>query len=153
MDKKHREKLNALIKFLKREPKKGDLAPKRKSYLSFDSTDSYKKYCMLDKHIKLVVKCIDEGYIKSDYFFNSFERIDVRNYKDKLELFVLFPNSAKLVLFSPYKYERVGRRFFRNFNLTDKNGREVNLDKKDEFVIEYSPKESNARFLFDFVGD
>ena len=153
MNRKHREKIDLLIKFLKREPKKGDLAPKRKSYLSFDSTDSYKKYCMLDKHIKLVAKGIDGGYITSDYFFSSFERIDVRNYKDELELFVLFPNSAKLVLFSPFKYEKVGRSFFRNFNLTDKNGREVNLDKKDTEFIRCRPKESNLSPMFDFVGD
>ena len=153
MNRKHREKIDLLIKFLKREPKKGDLAPKRKRYLSFDSTDSYKKYYMLDKHIKLVAKCIDEGYITSDYFFSSFERINVRNYKDKLELFVLFPNSAKLVLFSSFKYEKVGRSFFRNFNLTNENGKEVNLDKKDEVIIGCRPKESNASPMFDFVGD
>ena len=69
MNRKHREKIDLLIKFLKREPREVDMAPKRKGYLSFDTKDIYKKYCMLDKDIKLVAKCIDEGYITSDYFF------------------------------------------------------------------------------------
>lgn len=50
MNRKHQEKIDLLLKFLKREPKDKDLAPKRKGYLSFDTKDSYKKYCMLDKH-------------------------------------------------------------------------------------------------------
>ena len=152
MNRKHREKIDLLIKFLKREPKKGDLAPKRKRYLSFDSTDSYKKYYMLDKHIKLVAKCIDEGYITSDYFFSSFERIRVRNYDGKLELFVLFSNSAKMVLYSSSKYKEVGQSFFSKFDFINTYGQKVNIDNKEE-SFSLRPKESNIRPIFDFVGD
>ena len=112
MDKKHQEKIDLLIKYLKREPKEVDLAPKRKGELSFVSKDIYKKYCMLDKHIKLVAKAINEGYITSDYFFKSIKQIKVRNYYGKSELFALFSNSAKMLLFSTSKYKEVGRRFF-----------------------------------------
>ena len=112
MNRKHQEKIDLLLKFLKREPREADLAPKRKRYLSFDTKDSYKKYYMLDKHIKLVAKCIFEGLITFDDFFNSFERIKVRNYDGKLELYVLFSNSAKMVLCSSTKYREVGCHFF-----------------------------------------
>ena len=148
---KHREKIDLLIKFLKREPREVDLAPKRKGYLSFDSRDIYKKYCLLDKHIKLVAKCIDEGLISSDYFFRSFQGIRVRNYDGKLELFVLFPNSAKMMLFSSYKYKKVGQSFFDKFNFEDTTGQEVNIDNREIFRIR--PKESNIRPIFDFLGD
>lgn len=37
MDKKHQEKIDLLIKYLKREPKEVDLSPKRKGELSFVS--------------------------------------------------------------------------------------------------------------------
>ena len=153
MNRKHREKIDLLIKFLKREPREVDMAPKRKGYLSFDSKDIYKKYCMLDKHIKLVAKCIDEGYITSDYFFHSFERIRVRNYDGKLELFVLFSNSAKMVLFSSSKYTKVGQSFFHKFDFINTYGEEVNIDNKEQKSFSIRPKESNTSPMFDFVGD
>ena len=68
MNRKHREKIDLLIKFLKREPREVDMAPKRKGYLSFDTKDIYKKYCMLDKHIKLVDAF---GWIKKSYHINT----------------------------------------------------------------------------------
>ena len=156
MNRKHQEKIDLLIKFLKREPKDKDLAPKRKGRLSFDTKDSYKKYCMLDKHIKLVAKCLFEGLITFDYFFNSFERIQVRNYNGKLGLYVLFPNSAKMVLYSSYKNQKVGWCFFNNFDLTRENGLKVDIDNEEigkEKISYGRPKESNARPIFDFVGD
>ena len=151
MNRKNREKIDLLIKFLKREPREVDLAQIRKGHLSFDSKDIYKKYCMLDKHIKLVAKCIDEGYIKSDYFFRSFERIRVRDYDGKLELFVLFSNSAKMVLFS--KYKKVGRSFFAKFDFINTYGQKVNIDNKEEESYSLSLKESNIIPIFYFVGD
>ena len=153
MNRKQREKIDLLIKFLKREPREVDLAPKRKGYLSFDTKDIYKKYCMLDKHIKLVAKCIDEGYITSDYFFHSFERIRVRNYDGKLELFVLFSNSAKMVLYSSSKYKEVGQSFFSKFDFINTYGEEVNIDNKEQKSFSIRPKESNTTPMFDFVGD
>ena len=153
MNRKHREKIDLLIKFLKREPREVDMAPKRKGYLSFDTKDIYKKYCMLDKDIKLVAKCIDEGYITSDYFFHSFERIRVRNYDGKLELFVLFSNSAKMMLFSSSKYKEVGQSFFSKFDFINTYGEEVNIDNKEQKSFSIRPKESNTSPMFDFVGD
>ena len=131
MDKKHQEKIDLLIKYLKREPKEVDLAPKRKGELSFVSKDIYKKYCMLDKHIKLVAKAINEGYITSDYFFKSIKQIKVRNYYGNSELFALFSNSAKMLLFSTSKYKEVGRRFFHKYVFENPFGYEVdiNMDK------------------------
>lgn len=153
MNRKHREKIDLLIKFLNRLPITADLAPKRKGYLSFDTKYNYKKYCMLDKHIKLVAKCIDEGLISSDYFFRSFQRIRVKNYDGKLELFVLFPNSAKMMLFSSYKYKKVGQSFFDKFDFINTSGQEVNIDNREIFRIRLRPKESNTSPMFDFVGD
>ena len=153
MNRKHQEKIDLLIKFLKREPREEDKAPKRKGYLSFDTKDIYKKYCMLDKHIKLVAKCIDEGYLTSDYFFHSFERIRVRNYDGRLELFVLFSNSAKMMLFSSSKYKEVGQSFFSKFDFINTYGEEVNIDNKEQKSFSIRPKESNTSPMFDFVGD
>lgn len=155
MNVKHQEKIDMLIKFLKREPKKGDLAPKRKGYLSFDTKDIYKKYCMLDKHIKLVAKCIHEGLISFEYFFRSFERIRVRNYNGKLELFVLFSNSAKMVLYSSPKYAEVGQKFFNKFDFTNPNGTEVDINNEEigKVIFKLRPKEANLRPMFDIVGD
>ena len=145
MDKKHQEKIDLLIKYLKREPKEVDLAPKRKGKLSFVSKDIYKKYCMLDKHIKLVAKAINEGYITSDYFFKSIKQIKVRNYYGNSELFALFSNSAKMLLFSTSKYKEVGRRFFHKYVFENPFGYEVdiNMDK-----INRSPRD---RSNFDLV--
>ena len=144
MDKK-RKKINALIKYLKRKPKEVDLAPKRKGALSFDTKDNYKKYRMLDKHIKLVAKAINEGYITSDYFFKSIKQIKVRNYYGKSELFALFSNSAKMLLFSTSKYKEVGRRFFRKFVFENPFGHEVDIDMDK---INRSPRD---RSNFDLV--
>lgn len=144
MDKK-RKKINALIKYLKRKPKEVDLAPKRKGALSFVSKDIYKKYCMLDKHIKLVAKAINEGYITSGYFFKSIKQIKVRNYYGKSELFALFSNSAKMLLFSTSKYKEVGRRFFRKFVFENPFGHEVDIDMDK---INRSPRD---RSNFDLV--
>ena len=143
MDKKHQEKIDLLIKYLKREPKEVDLAPKRKGELSFVSKDIYKKYCMLDKHIKLVAKAINEGYITSDYFFKSIKQIKVRNYYGNSELFALFSNSAKMLLFS--KYKEVGRRFFCKFVFENPFGHEVDIDMDK---INRSPRD---RSNFDLV--
>ena len=151
MNRKHREKIDLLIKFLKREPREEDKAPKRKGYLSFDTKDIYKKYCMLDKHIKLVAKCIDEGYITSDYFFRSFDRIRVRNYDGRLELFVLFSNSAKMMLFSSSKYKEVGQSFFSKFDFINTHGEEVNIDNKGQKDFSLRPKETNIRPIFGLV--
>ena len=145
MDKKHQEKIDLLIKYLKREPKEVDLAPKRKGELSFVSKDIYKKYCMLDKHIKLVAKAINEGYITSDYFFKSIKQIKVRNYYGNSELFALFSNSAKMLLFSTSKYKEVGRRFFRKFVFENPFGHEVDIDMDK---INRSPRD---RSNFDLV--
>ena len=151
MNRKHQEKIDLLIKFLKREPREEDKAPKRKGYLSFDTKDIYKKYCMLDKHIKLVAKCIDEGYLTSDYFFHSFERIRVRNYDGRLELFVLFSNSAKMMLFSSSKYKEVGQSFFSKFDFINTHGEEVNIDNKGPKDFSLRPKETNIRPIFGLV--
>ena len=151
MNRKYQKKIDLLIKFLKREPREVDKAPKRKGYLSFDTKDIYKKYCMLDKHIKLVAKCIDEGYLTSDYFFSSFERIRVKNYDGKLELFVLFSNSAKMMLFSSSKYKEVGQSFFSKFDFINTYGEEVNIDNKGEKDFSYCPKETNIRPIFGLV--
>lgn len=145
MDKKHQEKIDLLIKYLKREPKEVDLAPKRKGELSFVSKDIYKKYCMLDKHIKLVAKAINEGYITSDYFFKSIKQIKVRNYYGKSELFALFSNSAKMLLFSNSK--EVGRRFFHKFVFENPFGHEVDIDMDK---INRSPRD---RSNFDLVDN
>lgn len=145
MDKKHQEKIDFLIKYLKREPKEVDLAPKIKGELSFVSKDIYKKYCMLDKHIKLVAKAINEGYITSDYFFKSIKQIKVRNYYGKSELFALFSNSAKMLLFSTSKYKEVGRIFFRKFVFENPFGHEVDIDMDK---INRSPRD---RSNFDLV--
>ena len=151
MNRKHQEKIDLLIKFLKREPREEDKAPKRKGYLSFDTKDIYKKYCMLDKHIKLVAKCIDEGYLTSDYFFHSFERIRVRNYDGRLELFVLFSNSAKMMLFSSSKYKEVGQSFFSKFDFINTHGEEVNIGNKGQKDFSLRPKETNIRPIFGLV--
>ena len=151
MNRKHQEKIDLLIKFLKREPREEDKAPKRKGYLSFDTKDIYKKYCMLDKHIKLVAKCIDEGYLTSDYFCHSFERIRVRNYDGRLELFVLFSNSAKMMLFSSSKYKEVGQSFFSKFDFINTHGEEVNIDNKGQKDFSLRPKETNIRPIFGLV--
>lgn len=145
MDKKHQEKIDLLIKYLKREPKEVDLAPKRKGKLSFVSKDIYKKYCMLDKHIKLVAKAINEGYITSDYFFKSVKQIKVKNYYGNSELFALFSNSAKMLLFSTFKYKEVGRRFFHKFVFENPFGHEVDIDMDK---INRSPRD---RSNFDLV--
>ena len=147
MDKKQQEKIDLLIKYLKREPREVDLAPKRKGYLSFDTKDNYKKYCILDKHIKLVAKAINEGYITSDYFFTSFKQIRVRNYDGKSELFALFSNSAKMLLFSTPKYKEVGRRFFHKFVFENPFGHEVDIDMER---IKRSPRD---RSNFDLVAN
>ena len=128
MDTKQQKKIDSLIKYLKREPREVDMAPKRKGYLSFDTKDNYKKYRMLDKHIKLVAKCIDEGYITSDKLFSSFNRMEVRNYDGKLELYVLFPNVAKMVL-SPSSINRIlGWHFLNKFDFLNTYGQEINID-------------------------
>lgn len=134
MNRKHQEKIDLLINFLKREPKDKDLVPKRKDYLSFDSKDSYKKYRMLDKHIKLVAKCLFEGLITFDDFFSSFERIRVRvRVKNcyvglRMRIYVLFPNSAEMVLYSSLKYKEVGKSFFNKFDFENAFGIEVDID-------------------------
>ena len=151
MNRKHQEKIDILIKFLKRKPKEG--RPISIGGLLFDNEDILYKYRALDKHIKLVAECIDEGIITSYYFFSNFERIRVRNYDGKLELFVLFSNSAKMVLYSSSKYKEVGQSFFSKFDFINTYGQKVNIDNKEEESFRLSPKESNARLLFDFVGD
>ena len=151
MNRKQQKKIDLLIKFLKREPREVDKAPKRKGYLSFDTKDIYKKYCMLDKHIKLVAKCIGEGYITSDYFFKSFERIRVRNYDGKLELFVLFSNSARIMLYSSSKYRKVGQSFFSKFDFINIHGEEVNIDNKGKKDFGFRPKEATIRPIFGLV--
>ena len=144
MDKKQQEKIDSLIKYLKREPKGVDLVPKRKGELSFVTKDIYKKYCMVDKHIKLVAKAINEGYITSEYFFRSLGPIKVRNYYGKSEIFALFSNSAKMLLFSS-KYKPVGERFFHNFDFISTFGYEVDIDMDK---ISRSPRD---RSNFDLV--
>ena len=151
MNRKQQKKIDLLIKFLKREPREVDKAPKRKGYLSFDTKDIYKKFCMLDKHIKLVAKCIDEGYITSNYFFNSFERIRVKNYDGKLELFVLFSNSARIMLFSSSKYREIGQSFFSKFDFINIHGEEVNIDNKGKKDFGFRPKETTIRPIFGLV--
>ena len=106
---------------------------------------------MLDKHIKLVAKCIDEGYLTSDYFFHSFERIRVRNYDGRLELFVLFSNSAKMMLFSSSKYKEVGQSFFSKFDFINTHGEEVNIGNKGQKDFSLRPKETNIRPIFGLV--
>ena len=70
MNEKQKKKIDALIKFLKREPKKRDLlAEVLVGRMAFENRDLYKKYQMIDKHIKLIVKCLDEEYITYNYFF------------------------------------------------------------------------------------
>ena len=134
MNRKHQKKIDLLIEFLKREPKDKDLAPKRKGYLSFDTKDSYKKYRMLDKHIKLVAKCLFEGLITFDDFFSSFERIRVRVvvkncYVDlRMGIYVLFPNSAEMVLYSSLKNREVGKSFFNKFYFENSFGIEVDIE-------------------------
>ena len=162
MNRTHQEKIDLLLKFLKREPKDKDLVPKRKGCLSFLTKDSYKKYCMLDKHIKLVAKCLFEGLITFDNFFNSFERVKVRNYDSQLELFVLFSNSAKMVLYSSPKYREVGWHFFNKFDFTNPLWQDVDIYNQPLVQENFRlfpkkgylrPKETNLKPMFDFVGD
>ena len=155
MNRKHREKIDLLIKFLKREPRKEDLESKKIGNLVFESKDIYKKYIMLDKHIKLVAKCIDEGCITSDYFFSSFTRICVRNYSydGRLKLYVLFSNSSKMLLFSLGKYGEVGNSFFSKFDFKNTNNEEVNIDNKGKESFRLRSKKTNLKPMFDFVGD
>ena len=157
MNRKHQEKIDILIKFLKRKPKEG--RPISIGGLLFDNEDILYKYRALDKHIKLVAECIDEGIITSYYFFSNFERIRVRNYDGKLKLYVLFSNSAKMVLFSSHKHrevgcdffnkhQEVGCDFFNKFDLTNLYG--VKVDINNEEIREIREIRSGGR-SFDLV--
>lgn len=164
MNEKQKKKINAIIKFLKREPKKEDLRGEVVGRMIFDNKDLYKKYQMIDKHIKLVAKCLDEEYITYNYFFSIFERMSVCRYEGKLHLYVLFPNIAKLALFSFFKYREVVTQFFGKFRFYSDSDGEVDIENnllhspcstvfRDRSVFNFRPKESNARPMFDFVGD
>ena len=153
MGEEYQRKIDLLIKFLKRKPKEGN--PIRIGGLLFDNEDILYKYRALDKHIKLVAECIHKGIISYDFFI-EFERIRVRNYDGKLKLYVLFSNSAKMVLYSSYKNQKVGWCFFNKFDLTRENGLKVDIDNEEigkEKISYVRPKESNIRPIFDFVGD
>ena len=130
MTKDKQEKINILIKFLKRKPKEGKSINIRG--LVFDNEDILHKYRALDKHIKLVAECLEKHIISYD-FFKKFERIRVRKYDDesKLKLFVLFSNSAKMKIFSTYVQLHVGMLFFGNFDFIGKNGKEVDINNKE----------------------
>ena len=143
MGKQHKEKIDLLIKFLKREPKEEDMVPVIKGILLFETKDSYKKYSMLDKHIKLVAKCIAEGIVTSDYFFNSFNRIIVLNYGEycEIDLGFLFPNSndLKMMYCLNSKLCEVGCSFFKKFDVINVHG------------IKYTIEEPRDRSVFDLV--
>ena len=134
MKRTHKEKIDILIKFLKSKPKKEDLVPKKKDCLYFDSKDSYKKYRVLDRHIKLVAKCLFEGIITFDDFFSSFEKIRVKvgvygyDINLRTRIYVLFPNSAEMMLYSSLKNKEVGKSFFNNFYFENFWGVEVDIN-------------------------
>ena len=106
---------------------------------------------MIDKHIKLIAKCLDEEYITYNYFFSIFDRMSVSGYEGKLHLYVLFPNIAKLALFSFYKYREVVSQFFNKFRFYSDEGAEVDIENN----IIYQPKyvESRDRSVFDLVAN
>ena len=58
-----------------------------------------------------------------------------------------------MMLFSSYKYKKVGQSFFDKFDFVNTSGQEVNIDNREVFRIRLRPKESNTRPIFDFVGD
>ena len=155
------EKINILIKFLKRKPKEGK--PMRIGGLLFDNEDILNKYRALDKHIKLVAECIHKRIISYD-FFCKFEGIRVRNYDDKskLNLYVLFSNSAKFVLFfsshkyrelgnyysASFHYEKVGEWFFNKFDFIGENGQEVDINNKEIVQSPFIPKSESFSWGF-----
>ena len=149
MNGKQKKKIDALIKFLKREPQKEDLREEVVGCMVFENKDLYKKYQMIDKHIKLIAKCLDEEYITYNYFFSIFERMSVRRYEGKLHLYVLFPNIAKLALFSFHKYREVVSQFFDKFRFYSVRGAEVDIENN----LIYPPnfEEFRDRSVFDLV--
>ena len=125
MNRTHREKIDILIEFLKREPKEEDMVPEIKECLLFETKDSYKKIHMLDKHIKLVEKCINEGIVTFDYFFNSFKRITVLNYGEHGYYYLsrLFPNIYDI------NFDKVGSRFIKKLNVINVNGIKFTIEE------------------------
>ena len=149
MNGKQKKKIDALIKFLKREPQKEDLREEVVGCMVFENKDLYKKYQIIDKHIKLIAKCLDEEYITYNYFFSIFERMSVRRYEGKLHLYVLFPNIAKLALFSFYKYREVVSQFFDKFRFYSVRGAEVDIENNLIYPPNY--EEFRDRSVFDLV--
>ena len=149
MNEKQKKKIDALIKFLKMEPQKEDLRKEVVGSMVFENKDLYKKYQMIDRHIKLIAKCLDEEYITYNYFFSIFDRMSVSGYEGKLHLYVLFPNIAKLALFSFYKYREVVSQFFDKFRFYSDRGYEVDIENNLNYSANY--KETRDRSAFDLV--
>ena len=148
MNEKQKKKIDALIKFLKREPKKWDLlAEVLLGRMVFKNRDLYKKYQMIDKHIKLIAKCLDEGYITYNYFFSIFDRMKVYRYEGKTSLYVLFSNTAKLLLFSR-KYREVAIQFFDKFRFYNDEEAELNIENMIICQPKYVVRD---RSVFDLV--
>ena len=151
MNEKQKKKIDALIKFLKREPKKRDLlAEVLLGRMAFENRDLYKKYQMIDKHIKLIAKCLDEGYITYNYFFSIFDRMRVYGYEGKLSLYVLFPNNAKLLLFSR-KYREVASQFFDKFRFYSDEEAEVDIENR--IICQPRYVERRDRSVFDVAAN
>ena len=135
MNRKHRETIDLLIQYLKRRPFKMEkMEIIQVGNLLFDDKCTYKKLRKLDKYIKIVDKCVEKGYIKSDDIFDEIRLVEVKQIRDKgyLELFDLFPNSRNLINIQfGVVYDKslnyIGEKFFRKFSVMNDRGEDVNI--------------------------
>ena len=119
---------------LLRKPRKKDKIPYKVGNFIFESKEEFDRYNYIDDNINKVEKCVEDGLISANLYFNSIRDINV-----KLtclgawqELYELFPNTADLVtIFEDDMYDNtndeIGSKFFHKIHVKDEKGRGIAL--------------------------
>ena len=120
--------MQATTVFRKKQRKK-DKIPFEVGNLIFDSKEEYEIFKHIDDNIRIVDKCIQDGLISADAYFNSIININVKQtfWGGRQELYELFPNVAELIyIVDDEMYDRnnneIGSRFFNKIYLKDEKG-------------------------------
>ena len=119
---------------LRKKPRKKDKIPFEVGNLIFESKEEYDRYNYIDDNIRIVDKCIEDGPISADAYFNSIRDINVKQtfWGGWQELYELFPNAAELIyIVDDEMYDKnnneIGSRFFNKIYVKDEKGRGIAL--------------------------
>ena len=125
--------MQATTVFRKKQRKK-DKVPFEVGNLIFESKEEYDIFKHIDDNIRIVDKCIEDGLISADAYFNLIININVKQtfWGGWQELYELFPNAAELIYIDDDDDEmfdrndnEIGSRFFNKIYLKDEKGRGI----------------------------